>query len=136
MGTTNYQNTLIAIAEDATAERGVVPPEKPENPSIAARTYRMIAENPYVYTSDDVIFTVWADRQGIAEEDRSAARAEFFSKGRACLRASDLGKKYGWGIHHDAKGRIALYGAESAEYRRLLDDPEVAVTRSMRRTRA
>ncbi len=27
----------------------------------------------------------------------------FFSKGQPCLRASDLGKKYGWGIHSDSE---------------------------------
>ena len=95
----------------------------------------MIANAPYVYTSDDVIFGVWADRKGIPEADRDAARAEFFSKGQACLRASDLGKKYGWGVHHDAEGRIALYGVESESYRRLLDDPDVQVTRAMRSSR-
>lgn len=135
MHSTVYKNTFIAIAEDSSAERGVAPPEKAENPSVAARTWRMIAENPYRYTSDDVIFTVWADRQGIAEEDREAAREEFFSKGRACLRASDLGKKYGWGIHHDEEGRMALMGVESDEYRSFLESDDVQVVKAMRSSR-
>lgn len=135
MHSTNYQGTLIAIAEDSSAERGVVPPEKAENPSVASRTWRMIAEHPYEYTSDDVIFAVWADRQGIAEEDREAAREKFFSKGRACLRASDLGKKYGWGIHHDGEGRVALVGVESDEYREFLESEDVKVVKAMRSSR-
>ncbi|MGN6030966.1 MAG: DUF6157 family protein [Thermomicrobiales bacterium] len=131
---TNYTRTLIAAADDGAA-RGTVPPYKEENPSIAYRTWAMIADAPYVHTADDVIFGVWADRQGIPAEEREAARAEYFSRGRACLRASDLGKKYGWGIHHDDEARIALYGVETETYRRLLDDPAVEVTRAMRRSR-
>lgn len=114
--TTNYTNTFIAIAPDSTATTGVVPPCKEGNPSIAWRTWQMIAQHPYAYTSDDVIFTVYADRNAIPQERRNAARAEFFSKGQPCLRASDLGKKYGWGIHHDAQSRVALYPVDSAEY--------------------
>jgi hypothetical protein len=135
MHTTNYTNTLIAVAEDSTAECGIMPPEKEGNPSIASRIWRMISEHPYTYTSDDVIFTVWADRKEIPEGEREAARAEFFSKGQACLRASDLGKKYGWGIHHDARGRVALHGVESDRYRALAEDDGVTVVRAMRTSR-
>ena len=135
MHTTNYANTFIAVAEDSTAERGIAPPEKADNPSIAFRTWRMIAEHPYRYTSDDVIFTVWADRKGIPADEREAARATFFNKGQPCLRASDLGKKYGWGIHHDADGRVALYGVESTEYQALADRDDIAVVKAMRSAR-
>lgn len=114
--TTNYMNTLITIAPDSTATVGVEPPYKAENPSIAWRTWHMISANPYRYTSDDVIFTVYADRNAVDEADRPAARQRFFSKGQPCLRSSDLGKKYGWGIHADADSRIALFGVESSEY--------------------
>lgn len=100
MGTTNYFDTLIAIADDSGATRGLVPPEA-VNPSIAFRTWQLISENPYRYTSDEVIFSVYADRRGIADSERPAAREQFFSKGQPCLRTSDLGRKYGWGIHSD-----------------------------------
>lgn len=136
MHTTNYRETLIVVADDSKADRGVVPPEKPENPSIAARTWRLIAEHPYAYTSDDVIFTVWADRKEIPEDERAAAREVFFAKGQACLRASDLGKKYGWGIHHDAEGRLALVGMETDAYRELAAREDVTVVKAMRSSRA
>jgi hypothetical protein len=134
--TTNYENTLIATSDDVGTERGTVPPYKEESPSIAWRTWAMIDAAPYRYTSDDVIFSVWAERKGIPEAERAAARAEFFSKGQACLRASDLGKKYGWGVHSDEDGRIALYGMETETYRQLVDDPNVAKTRAMKRSRS
>ncbi|AKU92597.1 DUF6157 family protein [Vulgatibacter incomptus] len=138
MGTTNYVDTFIAIAPDSAADRGIAPREA-ENPSIALRTYRMIRENPYRYTSDDVIFTVYADRNGIRQQDREEARRAFFSKGQACLRASDLGKRYGWGVHSDGTGCVALYGVESAEYAAFVsgeragsDGKAVAVVPAMR----
>lgn len=128
MHTTNYTDTFITVAPDSTAERGVEPKS-----GVALAQYQLIAPHPYRHTSDDVLFTVWADRRGLAQADRPAARAEFFSKGQACLRASDLGKKYGWGIHHDEQGRVALYGVESGEYRRLAGGPRVkAAMRSKR----
>lgn len=139
MHTTNYFDTFISIAEDSAAVEGVEPPSR-ESPSIAEMTYRMIADRPYELTSDDVIFSVWADRRGIAQVDRANARAEFFSKGQPCLRSSDLGKRYGWGVHSDAEGRVAIVGVESVEYAVLASGstPEgrpVTVTRAMRSRR-
>jgi len=133
--TTNYRSTFIAVADDSVATTGTRPPEKEDNPSVAFRTWQAIAGQPYRLTSDDVIFGIWADRQGIAAEDRAVAREQFFSKGQACLRASDLGKKYGWGIHHDDEGRVALVGVETMAYETLLSNPEVKVVKAMRSRR-
>jgi hypothetical protein len=138
--TTNYYDTFIAVAEDCAAPGAVVPPERAA-PSVAELTYRMIAEHPYTHTSDDVVFGVWADRRGIAEAERDAARAEFFSKGQPCLRSSDLGKRYGWGVHADAEGRVAIVPLGSAEYESLAagvapGGGPVTVTRAMRSSRA
>ncbi len=138
--TTNYHHTFIAVAEDCTVAEGVVPPSR-ATPSTAELTHRMIAENPYRYTSDDVIFAVWADRNGISEADRPAVRAEFFSKGQPCLRSSDLGKRYGWGVHSDAEGRVAIFPVQSEEYASLAegiapDGSDVVVKRAMRSSRS
>jgi hypothetical protein len=35
------------------------------------------------------------------------------------MRASMLPKKYGWGVHSDAEGRLALVAVGSDSYRRL-----------------
>ncbi len=132
--TTNYLGTFIEVADDCPAEHAVEPPAS-EKPTIAALHYRLIAEQPYSRTSDDVIFETHARRHGIPVDD-SAAREEFFSRGQACLRSSPLGKRYGWGIHHDAEGRVALVPRESEEYARLAADPATAHTRAMRSRRA
>ena len=140
MHTTNYFDTFIAVAPDTAATAATEPPQRP-TPSVAELTYRMIAEHPYGFTSDDVIFGVWADRRGIAEDERESARAEFFAKGQPCLRSSDLGKRYGWGVHSDAEGRVAIYGIESPEYAAFatgtspIDGTEVTVRPAMRSKR-
>ncbi len=141
----DYVETFIAAAEDCPVEAGMEPPRQLGRPSIAARTYEMIAAQPYRFTSADVLFGVFADRMGIAAGQRAAARAAFFARSQACLRASDLGRRYGWGLHADAAGRVALYGRESPEYAALLagERPQgaegagpVRVVRAMRRARA
>lgn len=119
MHSTNYIDTFIAIAPDSDAQQGTTP-KQAEKPSVAALTFELINMHPYRYTSDDVLFEVHAARKGIPERERAAARAAFFAKPQACLRASDLGKRYGWGIHSDAHGRVALYSVESAQYATLL----------------
>lgn len=132
--TTNYVDTFIEVAEDCPADHATEPPVA-EKPSIAATHYRLIAEQPYARTSDDVIFETYALRNGIGVDD-TAARASFFSKGQPCLRSSPLGKRYGWGVHHDAEGRVALVPRDSAEYTALAADPALAHTRAMRSRRA
>ena len=140
MESVDYTQTFIAVAEDCPAETGTVPPSRTGGPSVAERTYRLIAEAPYERTSADVLFTVYADRREIPEAERPAARAEFFAKPQPCLRASDLGKRYGWGVHADEQGRLALVGRESPEYAQLVagrtpEGQEVAVVRAMRSAR-
>lgn len=134
----DYTNTFIAVAPDSSAESGTSPPA---DTSVAARTLDLIAGHPYEFTSGDVIFTVWADRRGIPEPDRAQARAEFYATSKACLRSSDLGKRYGWGIHADADARIAVYPVDSTEYAALAggrspDGEPVSVRPAMRSVRA
>lgn len=134
MHTTNYANAFIAVAEDCPAEIGCAPPEKTP-PTIARLQYEIIRDNPYRFTSDDVLFTVHLIRNQIDPADAAARRAEFFSRGQACLRASPLAKRYGWGIHHDAEARVALYARGSEEYRRLSQDAALEQVKAMRSAR-
>lgn len=132
----NYTNTFIAVAEDCPVEAGIVPPRNDAKPTIAAEQYRLISERPYELTSEDVIFEVYADKQGIPDAERPAEREAYFSKSRACLRTSPLAKKFGWGLHNDAEGRLALVGMETEEYRRLASGADgIQVVRAMRSSR-
>lgn len=136
MGTTNYLSTFIQVAEDCPALTSEEPPVGGKAPTVASLQYELIAQRPYELTSDDVLFRVHAIRQAIPEEAQEEARRAFFAKSQACLRASPLGKRYGWGIHHDAEGRVALVPLGSERYEALASDPEIAQTRAMRSRRA
>jgi hypothetical protein len=127
--TTNYYGTFITVSPDCKAVAGTVP-AKAE--TIAGRLHALIAGRPYELTSDDVLFEVFRQRSGVPEAERDEARAAFFAKPQACLRACPLVKQFGWGIHHDAKGRIAVYGVETAEYQRLARDAGLKIVAGIR----
>lgn len=135
MGTTNYVDTFIEVAEDCPVVAAEAPRVNPDKMSVAAWQYTLLSENPYRYTSDDLLFEVHARRDEIAEEEWPAARTAFFAKPQACLRSSPLAKRYGWGLHHDAYGRVALVGLGTEEYTRLASDPDLTHVRAMRSTR-
>jgi Family of unknown function (DUF6157) len=138
--TTNLPNTFIRVAEDCSARSGEEPPLHAGKPTVAGLQYEMIAKAPYKYTSDDVVFaTSAAGRQlgaKASKKELSLARSEFFSRGQACLRASGLGKRFGWGIHADGEGRVALYAVDSGRYQSLARDQKLTQTRAMRTKRA
>jgi len=137
--TTNLSNTLIGVADDCPSRSGQIPPERSGKPTVAARQYAMIKNNPYKYTSDDVVFATSAAGRALGAEadqaERQEAREQFFSRGQACLRASALGKTLGWGVHSDAQGRVAIFAVESPEYRQLAADPGIKQVKAMRSKR-
>ncbi|MEN8239243.1 MAG: DUF6157 family protein [Actinomycetota bacterium] len=125
--TTNYYDTFIRVAEDCPVDRAEVPPARDPRTS-AQIQYEMLSGNPYGYSSDDVLYAANGERRGISRE-------EFFSKGQPCFRSSPLTKRYGWGIHSDEEGRIALYAVESKRYDDLSQDnsnKQLAAMRSKR----
>ena len=132
---TNYFNTFIEVAEDCAAMQGEVPPVKGNKKSVANLQFEMLNGHPYEYSSDDVLFTVFATRREFVPEDWAAQRVLFFAKGQPCFRASPLTKRYGWGVHSDAEGKIAIYGVESEAYRQLVTDESVLKKKGMRSKR-
>jgi hypothetical protein len=56
MKTTNYYNTFIEVAEDCPVPVAEVPSQSSPVLSAAAIQFEMVADFPYIYTSDDVIF--------------------------------------------------------------------------------
>ena len=133
--TTNYKNTFIEIADDCPVEMAEVPQMKGDKKSIAVMQFEMLIKNPYTFTSDDVLFQIYAERNDFTAQELPLEREKFFSKGQACFRASPLAKRYGYGVHSDKEGRLAIYGAESVEYAELVKDPNVAKVKAMRSKR-
>ncbi|MBA2679493.1 MAG: hypothetical protein H0U76_13985 [Ktedonobacteraceae bacterium] len=128
MHTTNYFDTFIAIADDCPAKTGEAPPTK-ELQSAVQIQYALLAGHPYEHTSDEVLYRSNGERRG-------QSREEFFSKGQPCFRSSPLTKRYGWGVHSNAEGRIAIYAVGSDEYCQLAADTSLKQLKGMRSTRA
>jgi hypothetical protein len=132
--TTNYENTLIQIADDCPVNVSEIPPVKGKRSAVNIQ-YEMISKHPYKYTSDDVLFQVYAEKNDLTEKEYKAEREKFFSKGQPCLRCSPLTKRYGWGVHSNEKGKIALFGCETAEYKKLSKDKSLKTVKAMKTSR-
>ena len=125
MHSTNARDTLITPSADCPVAKGTIP-EKPG--TVATVQYALLAR-AYAMTSDDLLHAAHCARGG------EKSRDEFFAKPQACLRASPLVKQFGWGVHHNPEGRIALLDPESEVYAGLLADPTVKKTPGMRSKR-
>lgn len=134
MKSTNYYNMFIEVAEDCPVTEAEAPPERKRKTKVRMQ-YEMIANHPYEFTSDDIIFDIYVERNGISRQEKAEEREKFFSKGRACLRSSSLGKRYGWGIHYDEEGKVAVYGVESDTYNKFANNSDIKHLKAMRSSR-
>ncbi len=132
--TTNYLNTFISVADDCPTAHSEIPMPKNGQPTIASMQYEVISSSPYKFTSDDVIFAIFAIRNKVQKSPEE--REKFFAKGQPCFRSSPLCKRYGWGVHSNAEGKIALYAIESKEYQALSSDQSIKQLKAMRSKRA
>lgn len=132
--TTNYKNTFIETSEDIPVSKAEIPPVK-RNRTLADIQFVMITEHPYKFTSDDVMFECYAQKNDISLKDRADARRDFFSKGQACFRSSALAKRYGFGIHHNSEGKVAIFPMEGEDYKNLVNDDAVTKVKAMRNKR-
>jgi hypothetical protein len=128
----NYYNTFITVAPDCPEERGKMPLDKKNGKTKPGIEYELIANRPYGYTQEEILYEVHIRHKGIPEEELTSRgtqiRHEFFQKPMACMRASMLPKKYGWGIHFNAEGKAALVPVESPEYRHFVEGDNGSVT--------
>lgn len=129
-------DTFIEVAEDCSADHGEVPPARVGSPTKAAIEYELISAEPYVLTEDDIAFRTRVAMRDIPQADWAAERERLLAQKKPRLRVSALAKRYGWGIHVDSHGRVALVPVESAEYRRLAADTSLSHVRAFRSTRA
>lgn len=132
--TTNYFDTFIEVSEDTKVETATRPPSKTTK-TVAERQFDLISKNPYKYTSDEIFFQVYADRNDLTKAEYKQAREDFFSKGQPCFRASPLTKTYGFGIHSNSGGQVALYGMETDEYQNFLTDSKTKKVKAMKSTK-
>ena len=127
----NYHDTFILAAADCPVTEGTEPTSSRQTPTIAEIEYELLSERPYHWTQEEVLLEVHLRRNGITprnKTERTALKSEFYQKSRACLRASPLPKRFGWGLHFDEHGRIALHGIEGDEYQSFANGQREGVT--------
>ncbi|MES2794182.1 MAG: DUF6157 family protein [Planctomycetota bacterium] len=134
-----YISTLIRTAPDCPVESAVVPVGQRGKKSIPQIEYELLAAQPYFYTQPELLFATHVQRLELGPDELAARQTElwdeFFSRSRACLRASMLPKKYGWGLHFDAAGRIGLVAMESPQYRAFNKQAGLKTLLAMRNSR-
>jgi hypothetical protein len=136
------RKTFVLVAPDCPADRSKAPVAKGGRPTVASLQHDLLTARPYTMTLEDLILAVHVRRAGMSEDEAveraEAIRAELFAKPHPCMRASPLPKSYGWGVHHDDEGRIAIVGVESDEYARFArgEVAGVEVVPAMRNKRA
>lgn len=130
--TTNYIDTFIEVADDCPTDICEIPKSKGDNKTVAEMQFELAVKNPYKYTSDDILFQVYADRNDLTKAEYKEAREQFFSKGQPCFRASPLTKRYGFGVHSDKDGKVAIFGKETKEYEQFVNDQKIKKVKAMR----
>ena len=90
----NYYNTLITVSADCPVERGMIPPDKKSGRTKSSIEYELIANHPYTYTQEEILYEVHVRHKEIPEEElvkrgNELARDGFYQKPMPCLRACD-----------------------------------------------
>jgi hypothetical protein len=132
----NYQDTLIEVADDCPVTEAQVPRARGAKKTKALVEYELLVNRPYEYTEEDIAFDVYAILHEIPKAIWLEERTQFLGKGHPHLRVSALPKRYGWGIHNNSDGKIALIAVESPLYKQLLNDPRITKIKAFRSTRA
>ena len=92
--------------------------------------FDLLSKHPYEYTSDDILFQVF-DRNDLTKNEYKNARQQFFLKGQPCFRASPLIKQFGWGVHCDKNGKVALCGIETEKYQHFIKNLKIKKVKAM-----
>ncbi len=130
--TTNYYDTFIQVAQDIKVACGTKPASKSDKKTIAELQYEILVNNPYKFTSDDIFFQVYAVRNDLTKQEYEEAKKKFFSKGQPCFRSSPLTKTYGFGVHADKNGKVAIFGMETEQYEKFESDTNIKKVKAMR----
>lgn len=116
-------DTFIKVAPDSPAMYSVIPVSRGEQKTVPVIQYELLTASPYSFTLNELIFEVFVQHKNISstnlEQRRDELWNEIFRQPQPCMRTSSLPKKYGWGVHYDHAGKIALHALESEMYQHL-----------------
>jgi len=130
-----YINSFITASEDSGTFHSVVPQPHGERIPLHLIQYNLLVHHPYYYDHNSLIFEVYLIQKGksadMAQDERKQLWDELFSKNHPCMRNSLLVTKYGFGVHYNHDGKMALYPIESNEYKQWAADPAIHKIKGM-----
>jgi hypothetical protein len=117
------QEELIEVAEDYQEKYAQEPPNR--NPKTISRIeYELLVENPYKYTERELFHEVHVVYRG-----RPDLKIDSYN-----IKRSTLVQSFGWGLHRNDQGKLALVAFESDRYKMLQN--LIKRTKSYRKNRA
>jgi hypothetical protein len=132
----SYTHTFIPVSADCPVQKSEIPVPRRDTVPAHVIQYQLLTEHPYRFGHEELVYAVYVRQKEISEAvlatDADAIRAELFSKGHPCMRASSLTKRYGFGAHYNEAGKIALYPVESPEYQQFMQNDTVRKLPAMR----
>ncbi|USB31909.1 DUF6157 family protein [Paenibacillus sp. YPG26] len=124
----SYTNTFIVVAPDCPVTASKIPVSSRAKKTAYEIEFDLLSGNPYRYNEKELIYEIHIRHKELEEayvlNHADEIWEELFRKPHPCLRASQLPKKYGWGIHYNEEGRIAIYGMDTAEYGKFTEPGE------------
>lgn len=112
---------LILVAEDTQAIKAQEPPNSRIPKTIVRIAYEVLSEEDYKYSEAEYHYEVHVKRR--EKEDLKIHNYN--------IKRSPLLQKYGWGIHRNTEGKLALVAMESERYSEL--KKTIKNTKSFRR---
>ena len=116
-----FPEILITVADKCPANRGMEPTTNRAEKTITMHQYDVLTEMPYQLDYDELKKEVHENRRG-----KTDLKLDSYD-----MRRSELCKVWGWGVHQDKNGKLALVGCETKEYRRLLRKPGVRKVKAL-----
>ncbi len=133
----DYVETFIEVAPDCPATQGLIPPSKVNKKTIAQLQFELLSAQPYVFTQKELLFEVYYLHKNLqaSPETKEDLKKAFFTKQYPCMRASPLAKRYGWGVHFNTEGKMALCALESNAYKQYTKNQALTVLSALRNRR-
>ncbi len=121
----NLKNTFIQISETCPFRFGLPHKLRLNINSIAHYQYQMLFENPYAFNAEELLFSAYAIHHNIDPVLWKFEQYKYVVKEQPNLRSSPLCQTYGWGLHCDEHGGIALCGAETDLYTEFCNNQDL-----------
>ena len=111
----SYKSTLIEIGLSSRTTPTAPFRKQGDGETRDMVQYRVLVQNPYFYDYESFLHKVHVDERG-----KKNLKLDTYK-----LEACELAKRWGWCIHADEEGRLALVGYGSDKYNALLKDESI-----------